>query len=70
MYVRPGGGGGGAAQAFKPWPCLRQFSDFHIPFETEFKIFRPYLGHLTQVLPRLGLEWNKNTPVSYYILMH
>ena len=25
-----------------------QFSDFHIPFETEFKIFRPYLRHLTQ----------------------
>ena len=23
-----------------------QFSDFHIPFETEFKIFRPYLRHL------------------------
>ena len=25
-----------------------QFSDFHIPFEPEFKIFRPYLRHLTQ----------------------
>ena len=47
-----------------------QFSDFHTPFETEFKIFRLYLRHLTQVIPRLGLEWNKNTPVSYCILMH
>ena len=25
-----------------------QFSDFLIPFKTEFKIFRPYLRHLTQ----------------------
>ena len=25
-----------------------QFSDFPIPFKTEFKIFRPYLRHLTQ----------------------
>ena len=33
-----------------------EFSDFHIPFETGFKIFRPYLRHLTEVIPRLGLE--------------
>ena len=25
-----------------------QFSDFPIPFKTEFKIYRPYLRHLTQ----------------------
>ena len=25
-----------------------QFSDFPIPFKTEFKIFRPFLRHLTQ----------------------
>ena len=47
-----------------------QFSDFHIPFETEFNNFRPYLRHLTQVIPRLGLERNKNTQVSYCISMH
>ena len=36
-------------------PCVQtltlfktQFSDFPIPFKTEFKIFRPFLRHLTQ----------------------
>ena len=76
--VRPGGGGystdalvGRCGPGVQTLTLFKtQFSDFHIPFETEFKIFRPYLRHLTQVLPRLGLEGNKNTPVSYCILMH
>ena len=61
----PGGGGGYSTDALVGrcgpgvqtlTPFKTQFSDFHIPFETELKIFRPYLRHLTQVIPRLGLE--------------
>ena len=66
LWINPGAGGGGYST--DAWVARRgpgvqtltlfktQFSDFHIPFETEFKIFRPYLRHLTQEIPRLGLE--------------
>ena len=53
----PPGGGGYSTDAWvgRCSPSIQtltlfktQFSDFPIPFKTEFKIFRPYLRHLPQ----------------------
>ena len=52
--IRGGGGGGYSTDAWvgRCSPGVqtltlfkKQFSDFPIPFKTEFKIFRPYLRH-------------------------
>ena len=49
-YLSVGGGGEGTQQMAGCGPGVQtltlfktQFSDFSIPFKTEFKIFRPYL---------------------------
>ena len=55
-YARGGGGGystdawvGRCGLGVQTLTLFKtQFSDFPIAFKTEFKIFRPYLRHLTQ----------------------
>ena len=58
LDLSPEGGGGGYSTDAWVGRCdlgvqtltlfKTQFSDFPVPFKTEFKIFRPYLRHLTQ----------------------
>ena len=45
-----------------------QLSDFPILFETEFKIFRPYLRHLTQnhTLFKARMKYDYNTFLLYF----
>ena len=57
VTLDPGGGGGYSTNAWvgRYGPGVQtltlfktQFSDFPLPFKPEFKIFRPFLRHLTQ----------------------
>ena len=60
VTLYPGNGRGGGGYSTDAWvgrwgpgvqtltPFKTQFSDFPIPFKTEFKIFRPFLRHLSQ----------------------